>query len=134
MDLSKCFDKLDHDLILSSIRRRVTDGSILNLVRLCLTSGVMIEGNWVATELGSPQGGVVSPLIANIYLDAFDQEMKRRGHRIVRYADDILILCRSESAASRALATATKILEVDLKLTVNRDKTHQPSESGEGHC
>ena len=125
MDLSKCFDKLDHDLIISSLRRRVTDGSILNLVRLFLTSGVMIEGSWVATELGSPQGGVVSPLIANIYLDAFDQEMKRRGHRIVRYADDILILCRSKSAASRALATATKILEVDLKLTVNRDKTHQ---------
>ena len=125
MDLSKCFDKLDHDLIISSLRRRVTDGSILNLVLLFLTSGVMIEGNWEATELGSPQGGVVSPLIANIYLDAFDQEMKLRGHRIVRYADDILILCRSQSAASRALATATQILEVDLKLTVNRDKTHQ---------
>lgn len=125
MDLSKCFDRLDHELILASIRRRVTDGSILQLVRMFLTSGVMIEGNWQATELGSPQGGVISPLIANIYLDAFDQEMKRRGHRLVRYADDILILSRSESAASRALETATKILETDLKLVVNRDKTHQ---------
>jgi group II intron reverse transcriptase/maturase len=125
MDLSKCFDRLDHDLIVSSIRRRVTDGSVLKLIRLFLTSGVMIEGNWEATDIGSPQGGVISPLIANIYLDAFDQEMKRRGHRIVRYADDILILCRSESAASRALEVATQILEVDLKLTVNRDKTHQ---------
>ncbi len=125
MDLSKCFDRLDHNLIISSIRRRVTDGSVLNLIRRFLTSGVMIEGNWKATELGSPQGGVISPLIANIYLDAFDQEMKRRGHRIVRYADDILILSRSESAAKRALEVATKILEVDLKLTVNRDKTHQ---------
>ena len=90
-----------------------------------LTSGVMVEGNWEATETGSPQGGVVSRLIANIYLDAFDQEMKRHGHRLVRYADDILILCRSESAAHQALQTATAILEVDLKLTVNREKTHQ---------
>ena len=120
MDLSKCFDRLDHDLIIASIRRRVTDGSILTLVRMFLTSGVMVEGNWEATETGSPQGGVVSPLIANIYLDAFDQEMKRRGHRLVRYADDILILCRSESAAHQALQTATAILEEDLKLTVNR--------------
>ncbi len=125
MDLSKCFDRLDHDLIIASIRRRVTDGSILTLVRMFLTSGVMVEGNWDANETGSPQGGVVSPLIANIYLDAFDQEMKRRGHRLVRYADDILILCRSESAAHQALQTATVILEVDLKLTVNREKTHQ---------
>ena len=124
MDLSKCFDKLDHDLILSSLRRRVTDGSILNLIKMFLVSGVMIDGNWEATELGSPQGGVASPLIANIYLDAFDQEMKRRGHRIVRYADDILILCRSEAGARHALRVATEILEGDLKLIVNRDKTH----------
>lgn len=124
MDLSKCFDRLDHGLILSAIRRRVTDGSILTLIEMFLTSGVLIAGNWEATELGSPQGGVVSPLIANIYLDRFDQEMKRRGHRIVRYADDILILSRSESGARHALAVATKILEEDLKLTVNREKTH----------
>ena len=124
MDLSKCFDKLDHGLILSSLRRRVTDGSILALVEMFLKSGVMVDGNWEATELGSPQGGVISPLIANVYLDAFDQEMKRRGHRIVRYADDILILCRSESGARHAMDVASKILEGDLKLIVNRDKTH----------
>lgn len=124
MDLSKCFDRLDHDLIITSIRRRVRDGGILNLIRMFLESGVMIEGNWEATEVGSPQGGVVSPLIANIYLDAFDQEMKRRGHRIVRYADDILILCRSQSAANHALQVATDILEGSLRLTVNTEKTH----------
>jgi len=66
----------------------------------------------------------VSPLIANVYLDAFDQEMKHRGHRIVRYADDILILCRREAGARHALAVATKVLEGDLQLTVNREKTH----------
>ncbi len=124
MDLSKCFDRLDHGLILSSIRRRVTDGSILALVEMFLTSGVMNEGVWEATEMGSPQGGVVSPLIANIYLDAFDQEMMRRGYRIVRYADDILILCRSKRSAEHAMSVAVEILEGDLKLTVNHDKTH----------
>jgi len=124
MDLSKCFDCLDHDLILASIRRRVRDGSILNLVRMFLESGVMVEGHWEATEVGSPQGGVVSPLIANIYLDAFDQEMKRRGHRIVRYADDILIFCRSQSAAHHARKVATDVLEGTLRLKVNEDKTH----------
>lgn len=124
MDLSKCFDRLDHGLILSSIRRRVTDGSILKLIEMFLTSGVMNEGVWEATELGSPQGGVVSPLIANIYLDAFDQEMMRRGYRIVRYADDILILCRSRRSAEHAMSVAVEILEGDLNLTVNRDKTH----------
>lgn len=124
MDLSKCFDRLDHDLIVTSIRRRVRDGSIVALLRMFLESGVMIEGNWEATEIGSPQGGVISPLISNIYLDAFDQEMKRRGHRIVRYADDILILCRSRSAAEHAREVATSILEGELRLTVNTEKTH----------
>jgi RNA-directed DNA polymerase len=124
MDLSKCFDCLDHDLIVASIRRRVRDGSILALLRMFLESGVMIEGNWEATEIGSPQGGVISPLISNVYLDAFDQEMKCRGHRIVRYADDILILCRSRSAAEHAREVATDILEGTLRLTVNKEKTH----------
>lgn len=124
MDLSKCFDRLDHDLIIESVRHRVTDGSILNLIRMFLESGVLIGDDYQSTTIGSPQGGVISPLLANIYLDGFDQEMKRRGHRIVRYADDILILCRSRRAAEHALQAATQILEVDLKLTVNRKKTH----------
>ncbi len=79
-DLSKCFDRLDHGLILAAVKRRVTDGSVLNLIRLFLKSGVMVDGQWQPTVVGSPQGGVViSPLISNIYLDAFDQEMKRRA-------------------------------------------------------
>ena len=124
MDLSKCFDRLDHNLIIASLRRRVSDGSVLKLIRMFLESGVMINGHLEDTEIGSPQGGVISPLISNVYLDAFDQEMKRRGHRIVRYADDILILCRSRSAAERAREVATIILEDDLRLTVNQEKTH----------
>jgi len=124
MDLSKCFDRLDHQLIIEGVKRRVTDGSILNLLKQFLCSGVMVGNHWEASEIGSPQGGVISPLLANIYLDAFDQEMMRRDHRIVRYADDILILCNSLSAAENVLKSATQILEVDLKLTVNQEKTH----------
>ena len=124
MDLSKCFDRLDHELIIQHIRKRVTDSSILRLITQFLQSGVMIHGELAATELGSPQGGVISPLIANIYLDAFDQAMRKRGYRMVRYADDILILCRSAKGAQRALEVATELLEKDLKLTVNNDKTH----------
>ena len=124
MDLSKCFDRLDHELILKAFRRKVADGSVLNLIQKFLESGVMIGNHLEATELGSPQGGVISPLISNVYLDAFDQEMKRRKHRIVRYADDILILCCSKTAAENALQVASRILEKDLKLTVNQTKTH----------
>ncbi|MBU2870937.1 group II intron reverse transcriptase/maturase [Colwellia sp. E2M01] len=124
MDLSKCFDLLDHALIISSVRRKVTDGSILKLINQFLKSGVMIGEHWEASTIGSPQGGVISPLLANIYLDAFDQEMKKRNHRIVRYADDILILCSTEKAAQEALKASTQILERDLKLTVNQNKTH----------
>jgi RNA-directed DNA polymerase len=116
MDLSKCFDLLDHPLIIKSIQRRVTDGAILKLINQFLESGVMIDNNWEASRVGSPQWGVISPLIANIYLDALDQEMKKRQHRIVRYADDILILCNTEKAAENALTQATQILEKDLKL------------------
>lgn len=124
MDLSKCFDRLDHELIISSVRKRVADGSILALLRAFLSSGVMVGGIKEETVMGSPQGGVISPLLANIYLDAFDQEMKARNHRIVRYADDILILCGSEKGAENALSTASEILEHQLKLTINREKTH----------
>jgi len=124
MDLSKCFDMLDHELIIKAFRRRVTDGSILTLLSQFLQSGVMVDGQWQATRVGSPQGGVISPLIANVYLDAFDQEMKRRNHRIVRYADDILILCGSQAAAEHARRVATQLLEGDLRLKVNEQKTH----------
>ncbi len=123
MDLSKCFDTLDHDLVIQQFRRRVTDGSVLGLLRLFLQSGIMTEDGWQASEQGSPQGGVISPLIANIYLDAFDQQMKARGHRIVRYADDILILSGSKRGAENALAVARRILEGELRLKINERKS-----------
>ena len=124
MDLSKCFDTLNHDLIIRQFRRRITDGSVLSLLRQFLESGVMVGHHLEETALGSPQGGVISPLIANVYLNAFDQFMKARGHRIVRYADDILILCGSRAGAETALRVARQYLEGELKLTVNATKTH----------
>ena len=124
MDLSKCFDCLDHDLIISQVRKKVSDGSILNLIRIFLESGVMVSGDYEATVVGSPQGGVISPLLANIYLDKFDKFMMSRKHRIIRYADDILILCGSEKAAANAQRVAESYLENEMKLQVNRTKTH----------
>ncbi|HKI50514.1 MAG TPA: group II intron reverse transcriptase/maturase [Geothermobacteraceae bacterium] len=124
MDLSRCFDTLNHDHILKSFCRKIADGSILDLLRMFLQSGVMIGERWQASEEGSPQGGVISPLIANIYLDDFDQFMKGRGYRIVRFADDILILTRSKSAAHNALNVARTYLERELLLTVNEQKSH----------
>ena len=76
IDLSKCFDRLDHELILKGVNRKVSDGSVLNLIRSFLEAGVMKDGAYSETDIGSPQGGVISPLLANIYLDHFDQEMR----------------------------------------------------------
>jgi group II intron reverse transcriptase/maturase len=123
LDLSKCFDTLDHNLIVECFRKRIADGSILNLLTLFLKSGVMIDNQWHASGTGSPQGGVISPLVANVYLHEFDMEMMRRGHRIVRYADDILILKASKSGATNALRQARAILERRLKLQVNEEKS-----------
>ena len=123
LDLSKCFDTLDHELILQAFKKRVVDGSILNLLRLFLKSGVMEDGVVKESDVGSPQGGVISPLVANVYLNAFDQEMKVRGHRIVRYADDIVILKRSKSAVLNVQEQARRYLEENLRLTVNTEKT-----------
>lgn len=124
MDLTRCFDTMDHDLIIHFMRKRVTDGSILKLVRMFLESGVMVEGVLEEVTEGSPQGGVISPLLANIYLNEFDQFMMERGYRIVRYADDILILCKSERSANHAYDVAKDFLEKTLKLIVNTEKTH----------
>ncbi len=123
LDLSRCFDTLNHQLIITAVKKRVTDSSVLGLIEQFLKSGVMVSGNWQTSETGSPQGGVISPLLANIYLNAFDQNMAARGHHLVRYADDILILCGSKSAAQHAYKTAKYLLEETLKLEVNLNKS-----------
>jgi|APSaa5957512622_1039677.scaffolds.fasta_scaffold23713_3 RNA-directed DNA polymerase len=123
MDLSKCFDTLKHDFLMRQIRKRVVDGSILNLISLFLKSGAMVGNELIETQEGSPQGGVISPLLANIYLDYFDQWTMSRGYRIVRYADDILIFASSRKGAERRLKEASKVLEEEMGLVINQEKT-----------
>ncbi|HZK55640.1 MAG TPA: group II intron reverse transcriptase/maturase [Desulfosporosinus sp.] len=123
MDLSKCFDTLDHEIMMEAVSEKISDGSVLSLIKNFLKSGVMHNDNFSKTEVGSPQGGVCSPLLSNIYLNLFDQNMKSKGIRIVRYADDILIFAKDKVTAGNYKAYATKVLEEELKLTVNKEKT-----------
>jgi len=124
MDLSRCFDTLNHELIIDSIGELISDGSVLKLIRKFLTAGVLIGNGFEETTEGASQGGVFSPLISNIYLNKFDQRMKGKGIRIVRYADDILIFAKDKQTAGNYKTYATKILEEELKLKVNEKKTH----------
>lgn len=123
IDLSKCFDTLDHELILSSLNRKVSDGKILRLVNSFLKAGVMSDDGYEPSFQGSPQGGIISPLLMNIYLDNFDQQMMALGIRIVRYADDILLFGTSKAEVGHYLSKAISILEIDLKLRINKEKS-----------
>ena len=124
LDLSKYFDTLNHDLLLNLVRKRVKDERVIKLVKKYLKSGVMENGIVTATEEGSPQGGLLSPLLANIYLDVFDKEMESRGVRFVRYADDIVVFAKSKRAAMRLLESCRSYLEKKLLLKVNTDKSY----------
>ena len=124
LDLSKYFDTLNHEKLLNLLRKEIKDERVIQLVKRFLKSGVMENGVVMATEKGSPQGGPLSPLLANIYLNEFDHEYERRGVPVVRYADDIVMLCKSERAAERLLESSTRYLEGKLKLRVNREKSH----------
>ncbi|TCQ08108.1 group II intron reverse transcriptase/maturase [Serpentinicella alkaliphila] len=123
MDLSKCFDTLDHEIIIEAISERISDSKVLDLIKKFLKSGVMHRDNFCETEIGSPQGGVISPLISNIYLNQFDQKMMDNGIRIVGFADDILISAKDKKTAGDYKTYATKVLEIELKLKVNDMKT-----------
>ena len=123
LDLSKYFDTLNHELLMNIIRRDVRDETLLVTIKRFLKSGVMVNGVVQETEKGSPQGGPLSPLLANIYLNEFDVLLEERGMRFSRYADDIVILVRSERAAKRVMESATGYLEGNLKLKVNQEKS-----------
>lgn len=123
IDLSKYFDTLNHELLMNIIRRDVHDETLLVTIKAFLKSGVMEDGVVLETERGSPQGGNLSPLLANIYLNEFDMLLEERGHRFCRYADDILILVRSERAAERVMSSSRDFLENTMKLKVNQDKS-----------
>jgi len=124
LDLSKYFDTLNHEKLLNLLRREVKDEPVIQLIKRFLKSGVMENGVVMETNEGSPQGGPLSPLLANIYLNEFDHEYERRGVPVIRYADDIVLLCKSERAAGRLLESSIRYLEDKLKLKVNRDKSH----------
>ena len=123
LDLSKYFDTLNHVILVNLLRREIRDERVIQMVKRYLKSGVMVDGVVVSTEEGSPQGGNLSPLLANIYLNEFDQEFLKRRVPCVRYADDIVLLAKSERAAKRLLETSTKYLEETLMLRVNQEKS-----------
>ena len=127
LDLSKYFDTLNHELLINILRRNVKDERVIQMVKRYLKSGVMENGVVTETIEGSPQGGNLSPLLANVYLNEFDQEFNRRGVPCIRYADDIVLLAKSERASERLLETSTKYLEGTLKLKVNREKSRTVS-------
>lgn len=123
LDLSKYFDTLNHEMLLNILRRNVKDERVIQWIKRYLKSGVMENGVVMETEEGSPQGGNISPLLANIYLNEFDQEFQERRVAFVRYADDIVLLAKSDRAAKRLLESSTKYLEGKLKLKVNQEKS-----------
>jgi len=123
MDLEKFFDRVNHDILMSRIARKVTDKRVLKLIRQYLTTGIMLNGIVVKSEEGTIQGGPLSPLLSNILLDDFDKELERRGHKFVRYADDCNIYVKSKRAGERVLKNVTSFLDKELKLKVNQEKS-----------
>jgi RNA-directed DNA polymerase len=123
MDLEKFFDRVNHDKLMSEVRKRVSDRRVYTLILQFLRSGIEHEGKLLRTEQGTPQGGPLSPLLANLMLDILDRELERRGHRFVRYADDCNIYVRSKRAGSRVLRSISQYLSRHLKLLVNETKS-----------
>jgi RNA-directed DNA polymerase len=123
MDLEKFFDRVNHDILMGLVAKRVADKRILKLIRGFLTAGVLEGGLVSPTEKGTPQGGPLSPLLSNLMLDVLDKELEKRGHRFVRYADDCNIYVRSHKAGERVMASIETFLAKRLKLKVNKAKS-----------
>ncbi len=123
MDLSKFFDRVNHDVLMHRVSRRIEDKRVLKLIGKYLRAGVLVKGRLLATPLGVPQGGPLSPLLANILLDDLDKGLEKRGHLFVRYADDFIILVKSLQAGQRVMASIHRFLERKLCLTVNEKKS-----------
>ena len=123
MDLSKFFDRVNHDRLMSRLATKVRDKRVLKLIRRYLTAGTMIGGLVSPGIEGTPQGGPLSPLLSNIVLDELDKELEKRGHKFVRYADDFRIYCKSLKAAERVDRSIKRFIAVKLKLKVNEEKS-----------
>ena len=128
IDLSKFFDRVNHDVLMTRVARRVKDKRVLRLIGSYLRAGVEVDGEIQPTTEGVPQGGPLSPLLANIVLDDFDKELERRGHRFVRYADDFLIFVKSRRAGLRVGRSVVRFLKQRLKLE------NQPAKESSGSC
>jgi len=123
LDLEKFFDRVNHDVLMARVARRVKDKRVLRLIRRFLEAGVM-EGGLVSQHTeGTPQGGPLSPLLSNVLLDELDKELERRGHRFVRYADDCNVYVQSQAAGERVMTSLERFLRERLRLKVNRDKS-----------
>jgi RNA-directed DNA polymerase len=123
MDLSKFFDRVNHDRLMSRLATRVKDKRVLKLIRRYLNAGTMINGVITHTDEGTPQGGPISPLLSNVVLDELDKELEKRGHKFVRYADDFRIYCKSPKAAQRVKMSIARFLTGKLRLKVNEEKS-----------
>ena len=123
IDLQAFFDNVNQDKLIGIIRKTIKDGRVVSLIRKYLVSGVMINGVVQPTKVGTPQGGNLSPLLSNIMLNELDKELEKRGLRFVRYADDCLIMVKSEKAANRVMQTVTRYIEKKLGLIVNTSKS-----------
>jgi len=123
LDLEAFFDRVNHDLLMARVARRVDDKRVLRLIRRYLEAGMFQHGLPTPRRRGTPQGGPLSPLLANILLDDMDKALERRGHRFCRYADDLQVYVRSQRAGERVMASLSEFLGSSLKLTVNRAKS-----------
>jgi len=123
LDVEKFFDRVNHDILMARLARRIGDKRLLRIIRRFLQAGMMTEGVCIERHEGTPQGGPLSPLLANLLLDDLDKELERRGHRFCRYADDCNIYVRSPAAGERVMASVTAFLEGKLRLKINRQKS-----------
>ena len=130
LDLEKFFDTVNQDRLINIIRRTIKDGEVVSLIRKFLESGVMENGHYQPTKVGTPQGGNLSPLLSNIMLNELDKELEARGLKFVRYADDCMIFVKSEKAANRVLASITRFIENKLGLKVNAEKSKVSKPTG----
>lgn len=131
IDIKQFFDKVNHDKLIQILREQVNDSATLNLIRKYLKAGVMEEGLVKATETGVPQGGPLSVVLSNIYLDKLDKELEQRGHSFVRYADDVMIFTKSEKAANRVMKSISDwiLRKLFLKVNATKSKVVRPTRS-----
>jgi RNA-directed DNA polymerase len=123
LDLEKFFDNVNHSKLIEVLSRTIKDGRVVSLIHKYLNAGVQVGGNFEASEMGVPQGGPLSPLLSNIMLNELDKELERRGHKFARYADDLVILCKSKRSAERVMGSIIRFIEDKLFLKVNREKS-----------